>query len=61
VPDIIWEVAEGGLAKGEPMIFVFGNPTRNSGKFFGAVFGDQRDRWISFTSTRARAPTPTTR
>jgi hypothetical protein len=49
VPDIIWEVAEGGLAKGEPMIFVFGNPTRNSGKFFGAVFGDQRDRWISFT------------
>lgn len=49
VPDVIWEVAEGGLAKGEPMIFVFGNPTRNSGKFYGAVFGDQRDRWIGHT------------
>jgi hypothetical protein len=49
VPDVIWEVAEGGLAKGEPMIFVFGNPTRNSGKFYGAVFGDQRDRWIGYT------------
>lgn len=46
VPDIIWEVAEGGLAKGEPMIFVFGNPTRNSGKFHEACFGRGRDRWI---------------
>ncbi len=33
VPDDIWEVAEGGLSKGEPMIFCFGNPTRNNGKF----------------------------
>lgn len=49
VPDVIFDVAEGGLAKGEPMIFIFGNPTRNSGKFFGACFGDARDRWISYT------------
>ena len=27
VPDKIWEVAEGGLTDGEPMFFVFGNPT----------------------------------
>lgn len=33
VPDIIWEVAEGGLTDGEPFWFVFGNPTRNTGRF----------------------------
>jgi len=49
VPDVIWEVAEGGLAKGEPMIFVFGNPTRNTGKFHEACFGSGRDRWVSVT------------
>lgn len=34
IPDKIWEVAEGGLTDGEPMHFVFGNPTRNSGRFW---------------------------
>lgn len=33
IPNKIWEVAEGGLTDGEPMHFVFGNPTRNSGRF----------------------------
>lgn len=33
VPDKIWEVAEGGLTDGEPFWFVFGNPTRNTGRF----------------------------
>lgn len=33
IPDKIWEVAEGGLTDGEPMHFVFGNPTRNTGRF----------------------------
>ena len=33
VPNKIWEVAEGGLTDGEPMFFVWGNPTRNYGKF----------------------------
>jgi hypothetical protein len=46
VPDIIWEVAEGGLTDGEPMIFAFGNPTRNSGKF-RECFGRQKHRWQS--------------
>jgi len=33
IPGIIWEVAEGGLTDGEPMMFAYGNPTRNTGKF----------------------------
>lgn len=45
IPDAIFEVAEGGLTDGEPMIFLFGNPTRNTGKFYQSCFGSQRDRW----------------
>ena len=43
----IFEVAEGGLTDGEPMIFLFGNPTQTSGKFHRVVFGAERDRWKS--------------
>lgn len=39
IPDQIFEVAEGGLTDGEPMLFLFGNPTRNTGKFYRATFG----------------------
>jgi hypothetical protein len=45
IPDEIWNAAEGGLTDGEPMIFAWGNPTRNSGKFHRIVFGSERDRW----------------
>lgn len=45
VPDVIYEVAEGGLTDGEPMIFVFGNCTRSSGRFHQVCFGSMRDRW----------------
>ena len=45
VPDGIYEVAEGGLTDGEPMEFMFGNPTRNTGKFYRAAFGSEKDRW----------------
>lgn len=45
VPDEIWEVADGGLVKGEPMFFAFGNPTRNSGRFFRVNFGSEQRRW----------------
>lgn len=48
VPDIIHEVQEGGLAKGEPMYFLWGNPTRRSGAFYDAVFGNKRHRWKSW-------------
>lgn len=45
VPDKIYEVAEGGLTDGEPMIFLLGNATRSSGKFYRCVFGTERERW----------------
>jgi hypothetical protein len=45
VPDKIHEVEEGGLTDGEPMMFLWGNPTRNSGKFHEYAFGKGRDRW----------------
>jgi len=45
VPDKIFEVAEGGLSDGEPMIFMFGNPTRNTGKLYRACFGSEQRYW----------------
>lgn len=45
VPDAIYNVADGGLTDGEPMIFVLGNPTRSIGKFYRINFGDERHRW----------------
>lgn len=46
VPDKIWEVAEGGTTDGEPMWYVFGNPTRNTGRF-RECFGKFRNRWTT--------------
>lgn len=46
VPSAIWDVAEGGMTDGEPMWFVFGNPTRNTGRFFEA-FNGRRHRWTT--------------
>lgn len=45
VPNKIHQVEEGGLTTGEDMIFLFGNPTRNTGSFHEAAFGKHRDRW----------------
>jgi hypothetical protein len=45
IPDPIWEVAEGGLTDGSPFWIAFGNPTRNNGAFYRAVFGSDRNRW----------------
>lgn len=45
VPDSIFVAAEGGLTDGHPMVFMFGNPTRNSGRFYRATFGVERPRW----------------
>lgn len=45
IADKIAEVAEGGLTDGEPFIFKFGNPTRNSGDFHKCAFGSGRERW----------------
>lgn len=45
VPAKIWEVAEGGLTDGEPMFFVYGNGTRNHGRFFDC-FNRQKHLWV---------------
>lgn len=47
IDEIIYEVAEGGLTDGEPMFFVFGNPTRNSGAFYD-IFHKYRDQWTTY-------------
>jgi hypothetical protein len=48
VPDKIFEVAEGGLTDGHPFIFLFGNPTRSSGKLYRVCFGSesQDSQWV---------------
>lgn len=48
VPDIIWETAEGAMTdEGTEIIWaVFGNPTRNSGRFH-KCFNAHRNRWYA--------------
>lgn len=45
VSDKIFDKADGGMTDGEPMMFVFGNPTRSSGKFWNINFGPDRNGW----------------
>jgi len=44
IPDKIWEVAEGSQTTPRAMWFVFGNPTRNTGRFVGC-FNEDKGRW----------------
>ena len=46
VDDVIWETAEGAMTTPGAIWCVFGNPTRNSGKFF-ECFHRMRHRWIT--------------
>lgn len=46
VPDVIQKVSEGGLTDGEPMVFAFGNPTRNTG-WFVDCFKRFKHRWFT--------------
>ncbi len=47
IPDAIWTVAEGGQTDGEPMHFAFGNPTRNTGRFWQCFNSlSHMKRWI---------------
>lgn len=46
VPDAIYEVREGGTTDGEPMVFDFGNGTRNSGRFYEECEGRFKKRFI---------------
>lgn len=45
IAEKIYEVAEGGLTDGEPMMFLWGNPTQSAGPFHRACFGVMRHRW----------------
>jgi hypothetical protein len=45
IDDAIWDVAQGGLTDGEPMMFAWGQPARKSGRFYEVCFGKLRDRW----------------
>lgn len=53
IADVIWDVADNGLTDGEPMWFAFGNPTRNTGKFYEAGWGAWQHRW-NFRSIDSR-------
>lgn len=55
VPDKIFEVAEGGLTDGEPFMFVFGNPTKNSGAFFNCFHSDSK-RWTRYKVDSREVP-----
>ena len=46
IAESIWKVREGGLTDGEPMTFDFGNPTRNSGRFYENMVGKFKHRFI---------------
>lgn len=53
IPDIIWEVAEGALTDANTQIIwaVFGNPTRNSGRF-KACFDADTDWFVTRVDSR---------
>jgi hypothetical protein len=38
------------------MIFAFGNPTRNHGKFYRIMFGNEKNRWGGRRADRLRQP-----
>ncbi len=44
IPDCIWDVSEGAMTTPGAMWFVFGNPTRNTGRF-RECFGKFKHRW----------------
>lgn len=48
IDDIIWEVAAGAFTSHGGLWLAFGNPTRNTGRFYEAAFGRQRKRWDTY-------------
>jgi hypothetical protein len=45
VPDTIYTTAYGGLTDGEPFMFAWGQPVRNTGEFREIAFGKLKKRW----------------
>ncbi len=58
IPDKVWTVAQGGLSDGHPMFFAWGQPERNSGRFYEINFGSKEHRWNHrcFDSRLSRFP-----
>jgi hypothetical protein len=48
IDDVIWEVAEGAMSDPDAFWFVYGNPTKRSGRFFDCWNKFAR-RWTKFT------------
>jgi len=46
IPDIIWEVTEGAMTDPRSIWAVFGNPTKNTGRF-RTCFEQDKKRWIT--------------
>lgn len=46
IADTIWEVTEGAMTTHRAMWFVFGNPTKNTGRF-RECFGKNKHRWTN--------------
>ena len=46
IPDKIWEVSEGAMTDPRAMWFVYGNPTKNTGRFKDTFERDQH-RWVT--------------
>jgi len=46
IPDKIWEVSEGAMTDPRAMWFVYGNPTKNTGRFKD-TFERDRHRWVT--------------
>lgn len=56
IPDVIWEVSEGALTDANTQIIwaVFGNPTRNTGRFRECAPGRKHGKYWHFTSVDSR-------
>lgn len=58
IQETIFETADGGLSDGEPMMFMFGNPTRRRGTFHDVIFGGKGGRWKTWTIDARTTPFP---
>lgn len=54
IEDVIWETAEGAMTTPGAMWCVFGNPTRNTGRFY-ECFHKYRDLWLRYEVDSRRA------
>ena len=58
IPDKIFEVRDWGVTDGEAMVFDFGNPTRNTGRFYENMAGRFSSRYVkTFVDSREVAIT----